>query len=177
MRIVVEPHIDYRAASSLAAAEQFEPHLSSLDGGSRGYTNPNVAKTNFRSSRQATYDETERSARLSGELPTPQTALVLEVVTNEHRTDARSPQRLIGRPFQAPPIGTTNQQHASPIDAIPKAGWIKRVFAVDDDQRPFIAHRGTRGSQGTACCPGAGPFGQPFNERPETKAAARQLGI
>ena len=88
MRIVVESHINYRAASSLAAAEQFEPHLPSLDGGSRGNTNPNVAETDFRRSRQTSHDESEGAARFSSELPASQTSFIRDVVSHKNGPDA-----------------------------------------------------------------------------------------
>lgn len=145
---MVEPHFKRRAASSLAAAEKFEPHSASLAGGSGSHTDSNVAETNFGPARQRADDEPERAARFGGELPTPEPALVFEVVAREHRADARGSQRLIDGPFQLPPIGTAYEQHAPPFDHGGEAGRVKRVVAIDDDQRPVVPHRRSGRSQG-----------------------------
>jgi len=177
IRIVVEPHIECRAASSLAAAEKFEPHLPSFAGGSGSHTDSDVAETNLGPARQCADDEPERAARFGGELPAPEPALVFEVVAREHRAHARGSQRLIDGPFQLPPIGAAHEQHTPPLDHGGEARRMKRIVAVDDDQRPVVGHRASRGSQGAGGRPMAEIGGEPLDERAATEPAGRQQPI
>lgn len=174
MRIVVEPHIDCRAASSLAAAEKFEPYLSSLADGLRRHSDPNFTEASFRLPRQTSHDEPERAAGFRGELPAPQPTFVFDVVASQHRADAGSAQRLIDRPFQAPPVGTAHQQHAPAIDHRGEARRVERVVVVDDHQRPIVGHRRPSGPQGAKRCSGSGTGGQPFDEGTATKSLERE---
>jgi len=177
IRIVVEPHIECRAASSLTAAEKFEPHSASLAGGSGRHTDSDIAETHLGPARQRADDEPERAARFGGELPPPQAALVFEVVTGEHCADARRSQRLIDGPFQLPPIGAAHEQHTPPLDHGGEARRMKRIVAVDDDQRPVVGHRASRGSQGARGRAVARLGGEPLDKRAATEPAGRQQPI
>jgi len=177
MRIVVEPHIEHRTASSPAATEKFEPYLSTLAAGIRHNLNPNVAEARFGLPRQMSHDEPQRAARFGGELPTPQATLIFDVVSHQHRTDSRCPQRLIGRPFQCSPIRTTDQQYTPPVDEVLQAGGMERVIVDDDHQRSIVAHCRTRGSKRTKRCSHARLGCKPLDERAAAKSATGQDGV